>query len=46
VNELTCEACGDKYGKDEPPQHPHLCPYCAAVIDRQTKERKENDWFE
>jgi predicted RNA-binding Zn-ribbon protein involved in translation (DUF1610 family) len=46
-NDKTCEACGDTYGSLEEPMHAHLCPYCASVIDRQTKERKEDpfNWF-
>lgn len=48
-NDKVCESCGDRYGSEEPPRHPHLCPYCASVIDRQTKARKEEEdlgWFE
>jgi hypothetical protein len=44
-NDKTCQACGDKYGSEEPPKHPSLCPYCAATIDRDTKAREEEDWF-
>jgi hypothetical protein len=49
LNDKTCKACGLKYGSEEPPQHPLLCPYCATVIDRDTKARKEEEdlgWFE
>jgi hypothetical protein len=49
LNDKTCEACGDKYGSEEPPKHPHLCPYCASVIDRDTKATKEDKdvgWFD
>ena len=49
LNDKTCEACGNKYGSEEPPKHPHLCPYCATVIDRVTEEQLEQehfDWFE
>jgi hypothetical protein len=33
-----CEACG----APRDGEHPHLCEYCAANIDRWTKEAKEN----
>jgi hypothetical protein len=49
LNDRTCEACGNKYGSEEPPRHPSLCPYCATVTDRNTKARKEEEpfnWFE
>ena len=47
-NDKTCEACGDKYGSQEPQQHPHLCPYCASVIDAQTEQKLEEHfgWFD
>jgi hypothetical protein len=50
-NDKTCEACGDLYGSQEEPKHPHLCPYCAAKIDRETEAQLEREhfgfnWFE
>jgi hypothetical protein len=48
LNDRTCSVCGDRYGSQEPPGHPMLCPYHASVIDRQTKARKEEEdlgWF-
>jgi hypothetical protein len=47
-NDKTCEACGSKYGSQEEPKHPSLCPYCAATMDRFTErklERDHYDWF-
>jgi hypothetical protein len=46
MNELTCQECGDKYSKDEPPYHPNLCPDHAERIDRDTEEKLENDHFD
>jgi hypothetical protein len=46
VNELTCAVCGDRYGKDEPPFHPTLCPYHAVRIDRETEEKLEDEHWE
>jgi hypothetical protein len=49
LNDKMCEACGSKYGSEEPPKHPHLCPYCATVADPNTKAREEEEpfnWFE
>jgi hypothetical protein len=49
LNDRTCSVCGDRYGSQEPPGHPLLCPYHAVVIDRQTKAAKEEEdlgWFE
>jgi PHP family Zn ribbon phosphoesterase len=45
-NDKTCSACGDKYGSQEPPKHPSLCPYCANTVDRTTDERLERDHFD
>jgi len=49
LNDKQCEQCGSKYGSEEPPKHPSLCPYCASKIDHATEERLEEDhfdWFE
>lgn len=49
LNDKTCEACGDRYGSEEEPRHPQLCPHCASMIDRSTEEQLERehfDWFE
>jgi hypothetical protein len=51
LNDKQCAACGDKYGSQEEPKHPHLCPYCAATIDRATEAQLEDEhfgfnWFE
>jgi len=49
LNDKTCEACGDRYGSEEEPKHPDLCPHCAATLAYATelmKEQEPADWFE
>jgi hypothetical protein len=41
LNDKQCEACGLRYGSEEEPRHPSLCPYCARTVDRDVKARKE-----
>jgi uncharacterized protein YlaI len=45
LNDRTCTACRLRYGSQEEPKHPHLCPYCASVIDAQTEQKLEEEHF-
>jgi acetyl-CoA carboxylase beta subunit len=38
-----CCACGKVMTREEVRAHPALCGDCAAVIDRQTEERKDQE---
>ena len=42
-NDRTCRECGDKYGSEEPPEHPELCPWCAYTAEQ---EGDQFGWFD